>query len=97
MTAFPGIFAVTIKKIPMGFAKTVGWEMVGKGHLCSYEGKVNKANMGWGREKGSRVRRPRPLMTSFGCLDSAMPESSITSFQFHKTILSIKPSRVHLL
>jgi hypothetical protein len=30
----------------------------------------------WKEEKGQRMGRPRLLMTSFGCLDSAMPESN---------------------
>lgn len=51
MTVFLGIFAVTTK-IPMGFAKLVGWELgAAGGHLCSHEGKVRETNMGGGMEK----------------------------------------------
>lgn len=59
MTAFCWIFAVTIKKIPLGLAKLVGWTLgASGGHLCSHEEKVSEANMGWHKQQDGETQTP---------------------------------------
>lgn len=95
MSAFPGTFLVNYEKLPMGLAKLVGRRLgAAGGHLCSHVGKASEANIptwdGMGRRAQQDVETKTP-MTPFGCLNPAMPESSINSglLSFMKQIILI--------
>lgn len=87
MTAFVEIFVITIKKLLMGLGKLPdgNWELLGA--ISTPMSEATKVQDGVGRRKAG-WGRSRLLMTSWGCLDPAMPESK-TSLDYFPLLLNL--------